>query len=79
MFLSVFHDWPKPKSKQVEMGGPLTLEVGNKVERSPQVWGATLLPVALKKAGTQPHSFILTNCCLITIISCHLRQALRMV
>lgn len=30
----LFHDWPKCKSKQVEMGGPLALEVSNKVEHS---------------------------------------------
>ena len=48
MFLSVFYNWPKTKPKQVEMDGLLALEVGNKVERSPQGWGASVLPVDLK-------------------------------
>lgn len=57
MLLSVFYDWPKPKSMQVEMGQWVTQwpwRPATKLSIVPKVWGAALLPIALIKAGTQP-------------------------
>lgn len=61
MLLSVFYDWPKPKSMQVEMGQWVThwpWRPATKLSIVPKVWGAALLPIALIKAGTQ---LVLTN------------------
>lgn len=53
MFLSGFYDWPKPKSKQVQMGH-WSWRSATKLSIVPKVWSATLLPIALIKAGIQP-------------------------